>query len=279
MRTVRQFLTCALITAGTFLAVEAALLTRAAIGTVAALPDQIALTRSALIGEVVAVRKDLDEQIAAARADVLARSEREAGRLRRDLFAETDAIRATADRRLGDTLARADAALATVEGLREDIKPVIENAAVTERSAASLMDAYRALPAQMGERLAPSWARLEPEITCRFADGTGYGGCWHSRVTALLSEAANAGGVFTKKFPAFADSATGIAKDVHTFTSKAVAPRGFWGTFKDLVGTGSGAVRALGAAGLFDVQAARPRYSFNNPFFTKAPPEFYPEGK
>ena len=244
---------------GALLAVETALLMRAAIGTVAALPQQLALTRRALVGEVAATRKDLDEQIAAARVDVLVRSERQAEGLRRDLFAETDAIRATADRRLGDTLARADAALATVDGLRQDIKPVIANAAVTEQSAAALMDTYRALPAQMGERLAPSWEKLEPEVTCQSADGTGYGGCWHARITALLGEAANAGGVFTKKFPAFADSTTGIAKDVHTFTSKAVAPRGFWGTFKDLVGTGAGTVRALGAAGLFDQQIAIPK--------------------
>jgi hypothetical protein len=255
MKTVRQFLTCALIVAGTFLAVEAALLMRAAIRTVAALPEQITLTRGALVGEV-----------AAARVDVLARSEREAEGLRRDLLAETDAIRATADRRLGDTLARADSALATVEALRQDIKPVIANAAVTEESAAALMDTYRALPGQMGERFAPSWAKLEPEVTCQLADRSGYGGCWHARITALLGEAANAGGVFTKKFPAFADSMAGIAQDVHTFTSKAVAPRGFWGTFKDLVGTGSGAVRALGAAGLFDTQVTAPRYASGSPF-------------
>src|SRR5215469_7788669 len=87
--------------AGTFLAVEAALLTRAVIPTVAALPEQIVPTRNTLAGEVAATRKDLDEQIAAARADVLARSERQAERLRGDRFAETDAIRATADRRLG----------------------------------------------------------------------------------------------------------------------------------------------------------------------------------
>jgi hypothetical protein len=259
MKTVRQFITCALMAAGTFLAVEAALLTRAAIRTVAALPEQIALTRNALVGEVAATHKDLDEQIAAARVDVLARSERQADRLRRDLFAETDAIRATADRRLGDTLARADAALANVEALRQDIEPVIENAAVTEQSAVALLDTYRALPAQMGQQFAPSWAKLEPEITCQLAAGAGYGGCWHSRITALLGEAANAGGVFTKEFPGFADSAVGIAKDIHRFTSKAVAPRGFWGTFKDLVGTGSGAVRALGAAGLFDQQIAIPK--------------------
>lgn len=237
MKTVRQFLTCALLGA-------------------AALPREIALTRSALIEEIAATRRDLNAQIAAARGDLLARSERQADRLRSDLFAETDAIRATADRRLGDTLARADAALSTVEGLRQDLKPAIENAAITEQNASALMDTYRVLPARMGERFAPAWAKLEPEVTCQLADGTGYGGCWHSRLTALLGEAANAGGVFTRKFPAFADSTSGIANDVHTFTSKAVAPRGFWGTFKDVVGTASGGVRALSAAGLFDQQIA-----------------------
>ena len=102
------------------LAFEGALLARAASG-VAALPEQIALTRSALVAEVAATRKDLNDQIGAARVDVLTRSERQAERLRPDLFAETDAIRATADRRLGDTLARADSALATVEALRRDL--------------------------------------------------------------------------------------------------------------------------------------------------------------
>lgn len=211
------------------------------------------------MAEVAATRHDLDAQIAATRGELFVRSERQAGLLRRDLFVETDRIRETADRRLGDTLARADAAMATFESMRQDLKPFLDNAAATEQSASALMDAYRALPAQLGERLAPAWGKLEPEITCQFDNGAGYGGCWHARLTALLGEAANAGGVFTKKFPGFADSTAGIASDVHTFTSKAVAPRGFWGTFKDLAGTGSGVARALGAAGLFDQQIAVPK--------------------
>lgn len=235
------------------------MLMRSASRTVAALPKEIALTRSALVGEVAATRGALEGQIAAARADVLSRSERQVGLLRKDLFTETDAIRATADRRMGDTLARADAALATADGIRGDLAPAIGNAAIAERSASALMDTYRVLPSQMAERFAPSWEKIEPEITCELPDGAGYGGCWHSRITALLGEAANAGGVFTHKFPAFADSTAGIAQDVHTFTSRAVAPRGFWGSFKDILSTGSGAVRALGAAGLFEQQIAIPK--------------------
>jgi hypothetical protein len=233
---------------------EAALVLRAASWALAALPHEIALTRSALVDEVNAAHKDLTKEIEAARRDVLTRTERQAEGLRRDLMTETDAIRGTADRRLGDTLQRADVALATLDSLRMDLKPALENASSAEQSAAALLDTYQALPAQLGIRLAPSWAKLEPEVTCQLAGGAGYGGCWHARITAVLGEAANAGGVFTKKFPSFADSTTGIAADVHTFTSKAVAPRGFWGTFKDFVSTGSGVTRALGAAGLFDQQ-------------------------
>jgi hypothetical protein len=254
MRTVVRTLICVLLAAAAMLAFEAALLLRAATGVVAALPNEIAVTRAALVGEVTAARKDLTAQIEAARQDVLVRSERQAEGLRRDLADQTSALSVTADRRLGDMLARADAALATLESLRLDLKPAIENAALTERSASALLDSYRTLPAEMGLHLAPSWAKLEPEITCQLASGAGYGGCWHARITAVLGEWANAGGVFTQKFPAFADSASGIAADVHTFTSKAVAPRGFWGTVKDFVTTGSGVTRALGAAGLFDRQ-------------------------
>jgi hypothetical protein len=259
MRTAQRSLTCALLGAAAMLAIQAALLLRAATREVAALPDQIAITRSALVGEIAATRTGLTAQIEAARRDVVMRTERQAEGLRRNLTDESGALRITADRRLGDTLRRADAALATLESLRQDLKPAIDNAAITEQSAAALLDAYSALPSQVSARVAPSWAKLEPEITCQLASGAGYGGCWHSRITAVLGEAANAGGVFTKKFPSFADSTTGIAADIHTFTSKAVAPRGFWGTFKDLVTTGSGVTRALGAAGLFEQQVVIPK--------------------
>ena len=115
MKNIRQVFVCALLAALTGLAVCAIQLVRAATATVAALP-----------GEVQATRKALVEQVQAARKDVLVRSERQMAALRQDLMAEAGAIRQAADRRVGDTLARADATLATAEALRGDLKPVIE---------------------------------------------------------------------------------------------------------------------------------------------------------
>jgi hypothetical protein len=139
MKTVRQMLTCALLAAAAWLTLSAALLLRAATGAVAALPQEIALTRGALIGEIAATRKDLAAQIAAARRDVLVRSQNEADALRTDLVSETDAIRATADRRLGDTLQRADAAVAVLDELRDDLKPTLDHSAsITAQADASL---------------------------------------------------------------------------------------------------------------------------------------------
>src|ERR1700760_2279699 len=100
MKTVRQILTCALLSAAAVVGIETALLIREATRVVAALPQQITLTRDSLTAEVAATRHGLNTQLEAARTDVLNRSERQADRLRVDLFSQTDAIRATADRRL-----------------------------------------------------------------------------------------------------------------------------------------------------------------------------------
>lgn len=83
----------------------------------------------------------------------------------------------------------------------------------------SLVSVYAALPDQLGQQLRHSWTAIEPEITCRQADGTGYGGCWHSRVSALMGEAARVGGTFTQRFPEFADSTNGIASSFASITS------------------------------------------------------------
>jgi hypothetical protein len=129
MKTVQHFLVCALLAALTALAVYATLLVRTAASAVAAIPGEIGTTRSALTGEIAAAREDLTRQIAAARRDVVSRSDRQLTGIRRDLLAEADAVRDTADRRMGDTLARADAALHEIEGLRQDLKPSLDHTA------------------------------------------------------------------------------------------------------------------------------------------------------
>jgi hypothetical protein len=117
MRIIRQIFVCALLAALTGLVVCAMALVRAATATVSALPGEISATRAALVS-----------QVQAARTDALARSERQVAALRRDVLAEVGEIRSAADRRVGDTLARADAALDTAEGMRQDVKPVLDAA-------------------------------------------------------------------------------------------------------------------------------------------------------
>jgi hypothetical protein len=76
---------------------------------------------------VEAARRDLDRQLAITRQDLLGRTERQVTALRTDVMSEVVEFRETADRRLGDSLERADRALATMESLRQDLKPALDH--------------------------------------------------------------------------------------------------------------------------------------------------------
>jgi hypothetical protein len=139
MKTFQQIIVCAFLSALTALVVCAIFLLRAATATVAAIPAEVQATRRELVGVVEAARKDLTAQVESARLDVLTRSERQSAALRTDVMTEVAEIRKMADRRLGDTLARADTALGTVEALRRGLQPVLDNsAAITAQVNASL---------------------------------------------------------------------------------------------------------------------------------------------
>jgi ABC-type transporter Mla subunit MlaD len=129
MKTFQQILVCGFLAALTALVVCAILLVRAATAAVAAIPGEVESTRRELAGQIEAGRKDLITQVEAARKDLLTRSERQSAALRTDVMTEAAEIREMADRRLGDTLARADTALGTVEALRRDLKPTLDNSA------------------------------------------------------------------------------------------------------------------------------------------------------
>lgn len=118
MKTLQQCLLCTFLAASTALAVYTAILIHTATTTVAAIPAEIASTRRELLREATATRRDL-----------LQRSDRQVTALRIDLMNEVSAIRETADRRIGDTLTRADAALEAVNGLRQDLKPTLDHSA------------------------------------------------------------------------------------------------------------------------------------------------------
>ena len=138
----RTALGCTLLAALTGVAVQAALLLHAATQTARALPGAIAgeiqTTRAVLVAQVAAARGDLSSQIEAARKDLLARTEHEVAGLRSGVLGEVTQIRTTADRRVGDSLARVDTALGKVEELRGDLKPVLANAATLEQHADAL---------------------------------------------------------------------------------------------------------------------------------------------
>ncbi len=137
MRRLKIALTCALLAALTGVAVQAILLLHAATVATRALPGAVTVelqaARTAVLAEVRAARGGLASQVEAARKDLLGRTERQVAALRRDAMGEVGQIRSTADRRMGDTLARVDVALEKVEELRGDLKPALVHAASITR--------------------------------------------------------------------------------------------------------------------------------------------------
>lgn len=118
MKTLQQGLLCALLAALTALAGYTAMLMHTASRTVAAIPSELEATRTALIEETRAARRDL-----------LVRSERQFAALRGDTVAQLSKFREAADRRLGDSLARADTVLDTLNNFRRDVKPTLDHSA------------------------------------------------------------------------------------------------------------------------------------------------------
>lgn len=146
---------------------------------------------------------------------------------------------AVVNKRTGDVMQQ-------VVEIRGDLRPVFAGAT-------ALTAAYTVLPDRLGAELRPAWLSLEPEITCRTADGFGYGGCARARVNALLGEAVKVGGVFTQKFPAFADASLGIEHNVQAWTDKYVMPHKLtpWGKVKVGIGVAGGVGIAGARMGLF----------------------------
>ena len=135
---------------------------------------------------------------------------------RKDLFDRVDEVHISALKAFGATLTEIDK---TRDMLDTHLTVLNHNAAVTMDSASNLMDTYAAIPDRFAQ--SPAWKKLEPEITCVQSDGSGYGGCWHGRVTALLGESVKVGGTFTQKFPQMADAVTGMAQNGDKMTTYA----------------------------------------------------------
>jgi len=188
-------LTCALLAAATGLAVQATLLLHEATQAARALPlavsGELRATRDGVLAQVAATRTDLSAQLKVARWDLLDRTEREVAALRTDVMGEVGQIRSTADRRVGDTLARVDTALSTAEGLRSDLRPVEDAAQST------LHDADRTV------------ADLHPQLLGLVAA---------SKVTA--GETAQTMRDFRNAFPSFIAQGNSIAANVNVATAQ-----------------------------------------------------------
>src|SRR5580692_11685724 len=224
MKTIQQTLACILLAAVASLAVCSVLLVRAATWAVAALPNEIQATRSALIGEVAATRIDLTQQIAASRRDLLSRTEREADALRKDVMTEAAAVRITADRRLGDTLSRVDTALATVDSLRRDLKPSFDHTA--------------AITAQVNDSL-PMYLDCDHNPDCVFNRYVGVSkgverasanfGQMSQDVRGVLPPMLDTWSQIGAGVSGVTRNVDGITADVHTMTTAATKPKSFWG--------------------------------------------------
>ena len=137
-------LSCALLAALTGVAVQAILLLHAATQATRALPVAVSVaiqaTRAALVAEIDATRADLINQVEVARKDLLGKADAQLSTIQSESFRQITEFRSVADRRLGDTLERADTALRTVEALRNDVKPAINGAVALESDAKDSWD-------------------------------------------------------------------------------------------------------------------------------------------
>jgi hypothetical protein len=214
MQRLRLALSCALLAALTGVAVQAILLLHAATRATRALPVAVSVeieaTRAALVAEIAATRADLINQVEAARKDLLGKADAHLSTIQSESFRQITEFRSMADRRLGDTLARADTALHTVEALRNDVKPAVDGAVALESDAKD------------------SWDDMYWDVKALVGSAT-----VAARGVAETSEAVG------KAAPKLAESAVGIGKstdaiaaDVHTATSDFVKPKTFWQRLK-----------------------------------------------
>ena len=214
MQRFRLALLCALLAALTGVAVQAILLLHAATQAARVLPvavcAEIQATRAALVAEIDATRDDLSNQVEAARQDLLGKADAQLSTVQSESFRQITEFRSMADRRLGDTLTRADIALRTVEALRNDVKPAVDGAVALESDAKD------------------SWDDVYWDVKALVGSAT-----VAARGVAETSEAVG------KAAPKLAESAVGIGKstdaiagDVHTATSDFVKPKTFWQRMK-----------------------------------------------
>ncbi len=188
MKTVQQVLWCALLTALTALVGYTALLFHSASVAIAAIP-----------GEIANLRGDLLQEARATRRDLLGRTDRQVTAIRGDAMAQLSQFREAADQRVGDTLARADRALATIDSLRQDLKPMLDHSA--------------RITAQVDDSL-PLFLDCDHNPDCVFNRYVGAS----KGIERAAGNVAQMSGDFRGALPKAIDAWQGIGDDVHGIT-------------------------------------------------------------
>jgi ABC-type transporter Mla subunit MlaD len=141
----------------------------------------------------------------------------------------TDAVERT-DKRVGESLARIDTALSSVDGVRQDLHGISD-------SATSLLTSVTATSDQV---------RADVKKTTPFIIGT------VAATKITMGETAQAMAVVRDAAPALAKSAiqnsdnvAGITADIHTVTTQIATPKSFWGKIWEGVKAASGFARFL----------------------------------
>ncbi len=171
----RVVMQCAAFAAGivSMLSLTAALLIfiHTANKVVAQVPEQVNTIRWDVNTQLNDARQQINQQLDAARTALVDTTNHQVGGLRVDLRKELDAYRDVADVRVGDTLARVDAALADIAAVRAAAVPVLDNAAeltASTKDAAAILLRRDALPAQLlGVTAAAKVALGETAVTMR----------------------------------------------------------------------------------------------------------------
>jgi hypothetical protein len=212
-------------------AVQAILLLHAATRATCVLPGAVSAeartTRAALMGEIAATRRDLLAGVNSQAGDAQAKMDRALTILDRrtgDALARVDTLLATTGTAVTEANAQLSTANGTLAGVREDLKPALQETQTTVKD------------------LRDSWDDLYWDVRASVESAT---------VAARgVAEAAEAAG---KAAPKLADAAVkngdnvaGITADVHTATSAFVKPKSTWQKIKSALWlVAYGAARAI----------------------------------
>lgn len=213
----RSALVCVVLASLTGVAVQAILLLHAATQTARALPlavsAEVRTTRAALVGQIAATRQELLAAVRSQAGDAQAKVDRALTILDRrtgDVLARVDTLLASTGTAVAEANAQFSTANGTLAGVREDLKPALQE---TQRTVKDLRD---------------SWDDLYWDVKASIESAT-----VAARGVAEASEAAG------KAAPKVADAVVrngdniaGITADVHTATSAFVKPKTTWQKIK-----------------------------------------------